>query len=165
MKKTLLTIVFLILGISVGCRGQAPDRPNIVIIFTDDQGYADLGCYGAKGFQTPNIDKMAGEGMRFTSFYVASPVCSPSRAALLTGCYPVRVGVPAVLRPISPSGLDPKEITIAEILKNQGYATACVGKWHVGDHPSMMPTNQGFDEYLGIPYSNDMWPWQNDYTK
>ena len=140
-------------------------NPNVVIIFTDDQGYQDIGCYGAKGFETPNLDKMAEEGMRFTNFYVASAVCSPSRAALLTGSYPVRVGVPTVLYPVSPTGLDPSEITIAEILKEEGYATACIGRWHLGDHLTMMPTNQGFDEYFGIPYSNDMWPWRNDFRK
>jgi arylsulfatase A-like enzyme len=165
MNKTYLPLLFLLLTIVFSCDDTFIDRPNIIIIFTDDQGYADLGCYGAVGFNTPNLDQMAKEGMRFTSFYVASPVCSPSRAALLTGSYPVRVGVPAVLSPVSPTGLDPGEITIAEILKEQGYATACVGKWHVGDHPSMMPTSQGFDEYFGIPYSNDMWPWHHDYKK
>lgn len=165
MKKILL--LFLVYSISIWMSyGQTSvEKPNIIIIFTDDQGYADLGCYGAEGFTTPNIDAMAKEGVRFTNFYVASGVCSPSRAALLTGSYPVRVGVPDVLRPISPTGLNPSEITIAELLKDQGYATACVGKWHLGDHPSMMPTNQGFDEYFGIPYSNDMWPWFDDYKK
>lgn len=162
-------IVACLIGLStIACSNDYPkedQKPNVIIIFTDDQGYADLGCYGAKGFTTPNLDKMASEGMRFTDFYVASPVCSPSRAALLTGSYPDRVGVPVVLYPISPTGLDPSEITIAEILKEQGYATACVGKWHLGDHPTMMPTNQGFDEYFGLPYSNDMWPWQGDYKK
>jgi arylsulfatase A-like enzyme len=159
-----LLITFAITGL-ISCQMVADERPNFIIIFTDDQGYADLGCYGAKGFSTPNLDQMADEGMRFTNFYVAASVCSPSRAALLTGSYPARVGVPSVLHPVSPTGLDPSEITIAEILKEQGYATACAGKWHVGDHPSMMPTNQGFDEYFGIPYSNDMWPWRNDYLK
>ena len=158
MNKTYLPLLFLLLTVVISCDDTSIDRPNIIIIFADDQGYADLGCYGAVGFNTPNLDQMAKEGMRFTNFYVASPVCSPSRAALLTGSYPVRVGVPAVLSPVSPTGLDPGEITIAELLKEQGYATACVGKWHVGDHPSMMPTSQGFDEYFGIPYSNDMWP-------
>ena len=164
-KKIMLS--FLLLGV-VACskkQNEVNQKPNVVIIFADDQGYADLGCYGAKGFETPNLDNMAEEGMRFTNFYVASSVCSPSRAALLTGSYPVRVGVPSVLYPLSPTGLDPSEITIAEILKEQGYATACVGKWHLGDHPTMMPTNQGFDEYFGIPYSNDMWPWRNDFRK
>jgi len=162
----IMVICLLVLSV-IACSNDQPEenqKPNVVIIFTDDQGYADVGCYGAKGFATPNLDNMAKEGMRFTDFY-ASPVCSPSRAALLTGCYPDRVGVPVVLYQISPTGLDPSEITIAEILREQGYATACVGKWHIGDHPTMMPTNQGFDEYFGLPYSNDMWPWQGDYKK
>ena len=166
MYKTI--VLFFLVIIVTTCSKNQPEKseqPNVIIIFADDQGYADIGCYGAKGFTTPNLDKMAEEGMRFTNFYVASSVCSPSRAALLTGSYPVRVGVPDVLHPVSPTGLDPSEITIAEILKGEGYATACVGKWHLGDHPTMMPTNQGFDEYFGIPYSNDMWPWQNDYKK
>lgn len=166
MHKTLV-LFFLILSVT-SCSNDKTEKnqkPNVVIIFTDDQGYQDVGCYGAKGFETPNLDKMAEEGMLFTNFYVAASVCSPSRAALLTGSYPARVGVPNVLYPVSPTGLDPNEITIAEILKEQGYATACVGKWHLGDHPTMMPTNQGFDEYFGIPYSNDMWPWRNDYKK
>jgi len=166
MYKIIVSFLF-VLG-TVACSNDQPkenQRPNVVIIFTDDQGYQDVGCYGAEGFETPNLDRMAEEGMRFTNFYVAASVCSPSRAALLTGSYPVRVGVPAVLHPVSSTGLDSSEITIAEILKEQGYATACVGKWHLGDHPTMMPTNQGFDEYFGIPYSNDMWPWRNDFRK
>lgn len=161
-------ILFVLLNIITACSNNTikeGERPNVIIIFTDDQGYQDIGCFGATGFTTPNLDNMAKEGMRFTNFNVASGVCSPSRAALLTGSYPVRVGVPNVLHPVSPTGLDPSEITIAEILKEQGYTTACVGKWHLGDHASMMPTNQGFDEYFGIPYSNDMWPWRNDFRK
>ncbi len=165
MIKTFLTLLFLIPFVILSCQNSSTDKPNIIIIFADDQGYADLGCYGAEGFSTPNLDNMANEGMRFTNFYVAAPLCSPSRAALLTGSYPVRVGVPAVLEPDSPTGLDPGEITIAEILKEQGYATACIGKWHMGDHPTMMPTNQGFDEYFGLPYSNSQWPWRNNYKK
>jgi arylsulfatase A len=162
-----INLFILLIGIVACNKNQIKisERPNVVIIFTDDQGYQDVGCFGAKGFTTPNLDNMAVEGMRFSNFYVASAVCSPSRAALLTGSYPVRVGVPSVLHPVSPTGLDPSEITIAEILKEQGYATACVGKWHLGDHSSMMPTNQGFDEYFGLPYSNDMWPWRNDFRK
>ena len=144
--------------------------PNIVIIFTDDQGYADVGVYGAKGFTTPNLDRMAEEGMRFTDFYVASSVCSPSRAALLTGCYPQRVGIPSVLFPErentewdptdrrTKTGIHPDETTIAEMLKENGYATACFGKWHLGHHKPFLPLQQGFDEYFGLPYSNDMRP-------
>ncbi len=131
-------------------------KPNIVIIFTDDQGYQDIGCFGSPLIKTPNLDRMAQEGRRFTSFYSANSVCSPSRAALLTGCYPPRVGVYKVLFPKDSIGLNPKEITIADMLKTQGYATACIGKWHLGHLPEFLPTRQGFDSYLGIPYSNDM---------
>jgi arylsulfatase A-like enzyme len=152
-------LIIIIIIASLSCRETIRNQPNFIIIFTDDQGYADVGCYGAKGFQTPNLDKMAEEGIRLTSFY-AAPTCSPSRAALLTGSYPVRVGVPAVLEPNSPTGLDPGEVTLAEILKEQGYVTACVGKWHLGDQPEMMPTNQGFDEFFGLLYSNSQWPWR-----
>ena len=144
-----------------------PKKPNFIIIFTDDQGYADLGVSGAKGYKTPNIDKLAAGGTRFTDFYVASPVCSPSRAALLTGCYPQRVGIPGVLYPEKEGeksagnsrtqvGLNKGETTIAEMLKEQGYATACVGKWHIGHHTEFLPLQHGFDEFLGLPYSNDM---------
>jgi len=138
--------------------GSTADRPNFIIILTDDQGYADIGCFGAKGFETPNLDRMAAEGMRFTDFYVGSSVCSPSRAALMTGCYSQRVGLPEVLHPWSETGISSKEMTIAEVLKPVGYATACYGKWHLGHHPEFLPTRHGFDEYFGLPYSNDMWP-------
>lgn len=132
-------------------------KPNFVIIFADDQGYGDLGCFGSTKIKTPNIDRLAREGMRFTNFMVASPVCTPSRAALLTGCYPKRVGMHQhVLFPTSKKGLNPEERTIADHLKSQGYATACFGKWHLGHHPEVLPRAQGFDAYLGIPYSNDM---------
>lgn len=132
-------------------------KPNFVIIFADDQGYGDLGCFGSTKIKTPNIDRMAKEGRRFTSFMVASPVCTPSRAALLTGCYPKRVGMHQhVLFPSSTKGLNPAEHTIADHLKAQGYATACFGKWHLGHHPETLPRQNGFDVYLGIPYSNDM---------
>ncbi|MEZ6089965.1 MAG: sulfatase [Pirellulaceae bacterium] len=132
-------------------------RPNIVLIFADDQGYGDLGCFGSRKIETPNIDRLAKEGRRFTSFMVASPVCTPSRAALLTGCYPKRVGLHQhVLFPQSTKGLNPSEHTIADHLKGLGYATACFGKWHLGHHPQTLPRQNGFDTYLGIPYSNDM---------
>jgi arylsulfatase A len=134
----------------------AADRPNIVLIFTDDQGYGDVGCFGAEGFKTPHLDRMAEEGMRFTDFYVACPVCSGSRTALLTGCHYRRVSMGAVLFPGSRIGLHPDEITIAEVLKPLGYQTACIGKWHLGHLPPFLPTRQGFDYYFGIPYSNDM---------
>ena len=132
--------------------------PNIVIILTDDQGYADVGCFGAKGFQTPNLDRMAREGMRFSSFYVASSVCSPSRAALMTGCYPQRIGLPIVLDAESEIGLSREEETIPELLKKAGYATGMFGKWHLGDRRPFLPTRHGFDEFFGLPYSNDLWP-------
>ena len=132
-------------------------KPNFVIIFTDDQGYSDLSCFGSKTIRTPNIDRIAKEGRKFTSFMVASPVCTPSRSALLTGCYPKRVGMHQhVLFPSSTKGLNPKEHTIADHLKSQGYATACFGKWHLGHHTEVLPTANGFDTYYGIPYSNDM---------
>lgn len=131
-------------------------RPNVILIFTDDQGYQDLGCFGSADIRTPNIDRLAIEGMRFTDFYSASPVCTPSRAALLTGCYPQRVGGLNVLWPDSTTGINGSETTIAEMLKANGYATACVGKWHLGHLPEFLPTSHGFDSYFGIPYSNDM---------
>jgi arylsulfatase A-like enzyme len=132
--------------------------PNFVIILTDDQGWADVGCYGAKGFTTPNLDRMAREGTRFTNFYVAQAVCSASRTALLTGCYPNRVGILGALNPSSKHGISDAEQTMAQVLKPRGYATAIFGKWHLGHHPKFLPTNHGFDEYFGLPYSNDMWP-------
>ena len=130
---------------------------NFIIIFTDDQGYQDLGCFGSEDIKTPHIDRMANEGRMLTSFYSANPVCSASRAALMTGCYPRRVlEKKTVLFPGDNVGLHPEETTIADVLKTKGYATACVGKWHLGHHPEFLPTSQGFDSYFGIPYSNDM---------
>ncbi|MDB4652277.1 sulfatase [Verrucomicrobia bacterium] len=132
-------------------------KPNFIIIFADDQGYGDLSCFGSKTIRTPNIDRLATQGRKFTSFMVASPVCTPSRAALMTACYPKRVGMHQhVLFPSSTKGLHPEEHTIADHLKLQGYATACFGKWHLGHHPEVLPTSNGFDTYMGIPYSNDM---------
>lgn len=139
-----------------------PARPNVVLVFVDNLGNGDLGCFGSKLHCTPHVDRLAAEGTRFTSFYVSSGVCTPSRAALLTGCYPRRVNLhvsdqnSAVLRPVSPKGLHPDEVTIAEVLKGVGYATTCIGKWHLGDQPPFLPTRQGFDEFFGIPYSDDM---------
>ena len=139
--------------------------PNIVIIFTDDQGYSDVGVYGAQGFHTPNLDRMASEGVRFTDFYVAQPVCSASRAALLTGCYPNRIGIIGALGPNAEHGIHDDEVTIAELCKSKGYATAIFGKWHLGHHKKFLPVHHGFDEYCGVPYSNDMWPLHPDIVK
>lgn len=133
-------------------------KTNVVIVFTDDQGYQDVGCFGSPDIKTPHLDQMAKEGVKLTNFYAAQAVCSASRAALLTGCYPNRLGIHNALMPNSPIGLNPDETTIADMLKEQGYATAIYGKWHLGDHPDFMPNKQGFDDYFGIPYSNDMWP-------
>ena len=131
--------------------------PNLVLIFTDDQGYGDLSCFGSSKIKTPNIDRIAKEGRKFTSFMVASPVCTPSRAALLTGCYPKRIGMHKhVLFPSSTKGLNPSEYTLADHFKSLGYSTACFGKWHLGHHKEVLPTANGFDTYFGIPYSNDM---------
>jgi arylsulfatase len=147
-------------GCSQHSSQQAAATPytNFVLIFTDDQGYADVGCFGAKDFETPNLDRMAKEGMQFTDFHVAQAVCSASRAALMTGCYSNRVSILGALNPKTQFGLNPDEETIAEVLKKKGYATGIFGKWHLGHHKPFLPLQQGFDEYLGLPYSNDMWP-------
>jgi len=136
-------------------------QPNIVLINCDDLGYGDLGCYGSTRNQTTAIDKLATEGVRLTDFYMASPVCSPSRAAMLTGCYPPRIGFAkfgnhAVLYPGDRYGLHPEELTTAKVLKDGGYRTRLVGKWHCGDQPEFLPTRHGFDGFYGLPYSNDM---------
>ena len=153
----IVSLALLLVNSAFVVAAQAAPPPNVVIVFTDDQGYGDVGAYGAVGFRTPNLDRMAREGARFTSFYVAAPVCTPSRAALLTGSHPVRVGLGhRVLFPYSKTGLNTDEITLAEVLKNRGYTTGIVGKWHLGHHAKFLPTRQGFDTYFGIPYSNDM---------
>lgn len=136
----------------------APTRPNVVVIFADDQGYGDLRCYGATDLETPNIDRLAREGTRLTSFYVAQPVCTASRAALLTGCYSNRVSMAGALNHTSTIGLAPRETLLSEMCKEAGYATAIYGKWHLGHQPPFLPTRQGFDEFFGIPYSNDNGP-------
>lgn len=152
--------------IAAACQTEKEERlPNIVLIFTDDQGYGDVGCYGATGFQTPNLDKIASQGMKFTHFYSAQPVCSASRAGLLTGCYPNRLGISGALFPAHDVGINTDEMTVAEMLKEKGYSTAIFGKWHLGHHEQFLPLQHGFDEYLGIPYSNDMWPIKVDGTR
>ncbi len=152
--------------ILTACEQQPAESalPNIVIVFTDDQGYGDLGTFGASGFQTPYLDQLAGEGMRFTQFYVGQAVCSASRAALMTGCYPNRIGITGALFPTSNHGINAEETTIAEMLRPLGYVTGIFGKWHLGHHEAFLPLQHGFDEYFGIPYSNDMWPVDFDGT-
>lgn len=144
------------------CAAEA--LPNFVIIFTDDQGYADVGVFGAKGFKTPNLDHLASQGRIFRNFHVAQPICSASRCALLTGCYPTRVGIHGALPPKSKVGISANEVTLAQMVKQRGYRTAIFGKWHLGDSPQFLPTRHGFDEYFGLPYSNDMWPLHPDFV-
>jgi arylsulfatase A len=157
MKRHLFPAV-LCLAAFTAVTVRAADKPNLIIINIDDLGYADIGPFGSKLNRTPNLDRMAAEGRKLTCFY-AAPVCSPSRAALMTGCYPKRVlPIGGVLFPVAAVGLNPAERTIAEVLKSVGYATACIGKWHLGDQPEFLPTRQGFDYFLGLPYSHDMGP-------
>lgn len=154
--------ILLSLTAMVASQADGDQRPNFILINCDDLGYGDVGCYGSSKHRTPNIDTMASEGLRLTSFYVTSGVCTPSRSSLMTGCYPRRVSMHVneegrvVLFPGNKKGLHPDEVTIAEVLKARGYATAIVGKWHLGDQPEFLPTRQGFDSYFGIPFSNDM---------
>lgn len=161
MRSFLCTLAILVLA-ATPIRAQSPrlpERPpNVVLIFADDLAYADIGCFGAKGYATPNLDRMAAEGIRLTNFYAAQAVCSASRTALLTGCYPNRVGILGALGPDAKIGISDHEVTIAQLLKSRGYATAIYGKWHLGHHPQFLPTRHGFDDYFGLPYSNDMWP-------
>ena len=147
--------LFLLLAVLVSAASSFARPPNVVVIFIDDMGYGDIGPYGATKQRTPHLDRMAKEGMKLTSFY-ATPVCSVSRAQMMTGCYGARISVPGVYRPGQSVGLNPSEVTVAERLKEKGYATQMVGKWHLGDQPEFLPTRQGFDHYYGIPYSNDM---------
>lgn len=156
-----LTSVFFILA---GICCSANEKPNIVFLLCDNLGYGDIDCYGSSLHRTPHLDQMAEEGLKLTGFYVSSGVCTPSRASIMTGCYPRRVNMQKsdtgglVLQPVSPKGLHPDEVTIAEVLKKAGYATTIIGKWHLGDQPELLPTRQGFDSYFGIPYSDDMTP-------
>ncbi len=156
MIRTYLPLLVAALTLATPAFAAEPAKPNFIVINIDDLGYADIGPFGSKLNRTPNLDRMAAEGRKLTSFY-AAPVCSPSRSSLMTGCYPKRVlPIPSVLFPAAAVGLNPDERTVAELLKDSGYATACVGKWHLGDQSEFLPTRQGFDHYLGIPYSNDM---------
>lgn len=155
MRQTLTLALALLAGLASTADAADDAKPNVVLIFIDDMGYGDIGPFGNTKVRTPNLDRMAAEGRKFTHFY-ATPVCSMSRACLMTGCYNVRVSVPGVLFPGSKNGLHPDEVTVAEVLKGQGYATTCIGKWHLGHREPFLPTKQGFDSYLGIPYSNDM---------
>ena len=161
--KVLMSTMLLLLLLVGGASFTAQRAPNFIIIFADDLGYADVGAFGATAYQTPHLDRMAREGVRLTNFYSAQAVCSASRAALLTGCYSNRVGITGALFPNAPKGLNLSEITIAEVLKTRGYATSAIGKWHLGDKPQFLPARQGFDEYLGLPYSNDMWPGNRNF--
>ena len=162
--KSFKLLILIFAGFLTGCSSQIDKeklnqtQPNFVLVFIDDMGYGDAGCFGATGYETPNIDKLASEGMRFTNFYSAQPVCSASRAGLLTGCYPNRIGISGALFPYDTVGINPNETTIAEMLKEKGYTTAIFGKWHLGHHEKFLPLQNGFDEYVGLPYSNDMWP-------
>ncbi|SFB94320.1 arylsulfatase [Algibacter lectus] len=164
MKKYILLTLMASLFFScktMQSQSKNPTKPNVIIVFIDDEGYGDVGVYGATGFQTPHIDKMASEGMRFTNFYAAQPVCSASRAGIMTGCYPNRVGINGALFPFHNTGLNSDEYTIAEMFKDQGYATACIGKWHLGWQKEFLPLQHGFDEFIGLPYSNDIWPYSS----
>ena len=162
---TLSTGVIILWSFKNPVKSEAPDSPqNIVIIFMDDMGYGDPECYGGGPYHTPNINALAAGGMRFTNFYAAQAVCSASRSALLTGCYPTRIGISGALDHRSKIALNPDEETIAEVLKAKGYKTGMVGKWHLGNRQPYLPLQQGFDEFLGLPYSNDMWPVYYDGT-
>jgi arylsulfatase len=161
MNKNSRTFLFAILILSITAQSfsQAKSNsPNIVLIFMDDMGYGDLDAYGSIHYTTPNLNKLAADGMRFTNFYAAQPVCTASRAGIMTGCYPNRIGLVGALFPKAAIGLNSREETIPEVLKKKGYKTGIIGKWHLGDAEKFLPLQHGFDEYFGIPYSNDMWP-------
>lgn len=162
MRRTLPLFYLVLILFSCAEKKEKKDPevpPNVILIFTDDQGYQDVGANGSPNIETPNLDQMAKDGIRLTSFYSAQPICSASRAGILTGCYPNRIGIHNALGPGSPVGINASEMTIAEMLQNTGYKTAIFGKWHLGDSPKFLPTRHGFDEFFGIPYSNDMWPY------
>ena len=158
-SSTMRMILITLIGfLSFSLQAKPSSNPNIVVIFMDDMAYADIGPFGAKGYETPSLNRMAQEGRKFTDFYVTQAVCSASRAGLLTGCYNVRVGILGALGPKATHGINSNEVTLAEICKQKGYATACYGKWHLGHHKKFLPMQHGFDDYFGLPYSNDMWP-------
>ncbi len=157
-EHTAATLLLTAVASLATASGAAERPPNMVLVFADDLGYADVGVYGAKGFRTPHIDRLADEGVLFTDFYVAQAVCTASRAALLTGSYPQRVGLTGAIGPRARHGISADETTLPEVLKGRGYATAIYGKWHLGHRPPFLPTRHGFDDYYGLPYSNDMWP-------
>lgn len=156
-RRGLSVLLLLLSGLTAPAAGA--ERPNIVLMFVDDLGYADLGCYGATGWETPHLDELARQGRKFTNFYVAQAVCGASRAALLTGCYPNRIGMLGAPGPNTRTGIHEQEKLLPEICREQGYATGMFGKWHLGHHPQFLPTRHGFDVYFGLPYSNDMWPY------
>lgn len=155
MKQVLLGLTLLAASALAADKPATAGKPNFVVILIDDMGYGDIGAYGSKLNRTPNLDRMAEHGMKLTSFY-AAPVCTPSRAQMMTGCYAKRVSMPNVIFPSCPTGLSAKEYTVASLLKEQGYVTMCIGKWHLGDQADFLPTKRGFDHYYGLPYSNDM---------
>ncbi|WP_346238378.1 sulfatase [Niabella insulamsoli] len=157
LKHIFLFGIALSASLAVSAESQHKGKPNIIIFFTDDQGYGDLSCYGNPYFKTPHIDQLANDGLKLTRFYMAAPVCTPSRASLLSGKYAKRLNLhEAVIYPYSKHGLNPDEILLPELLKKRGYATACIGKWHLGNQLRFLPINQGFDYFYGVPYSNDM---------
>jgi len=159
-----LTFILVFALSETSFAAESPSRPNVILIVCDNLGYGDIGCYGSRVNRTPNLDRMAKEGLRLTSFYVSSGVCTPSRASFMTGCYPIRLDMHVsdrgglVLQPVAKKGLNPHELTIAEVFKQAHYKTAMIGKWHLGDQLEFLPTRQGFDQFFGIPYSDDMTP-------
>ena len=163
LASRLFAGVFLLWAASSLMAAKSP--PNIVVIYADDLGYGDIGVFGARGFETPNLDRLARDGRIFRNFHVVQPVCSASRAALLTGCYPNRIGIHGALGPGAKTGISSNEVTLAELVKQKGYATAIFGKWHLGDAPQFLPRRHGFDQYFGLPYSNDMWPLHPEANK
>src|SRR5690554_4622752 len=163
IKVSIVSSICLLALTVNAVKAQDHALPNIVLIYADDLGYGDLASYGALDFETPNLDKLASEGMRFTNFQVAQAVCSASRAGILTGTYPNRLGLSGALSPHATIGLNPEEETIAELVKRAGhYKAALFGKWHLGHLKPFLPLQHGFDEYVGLPYSNDMWKWTYD---